>query len=139
MLLDQLKKDNIQARIQRDSVRNGILAIAITKCTLLITEKRAKNEEITDGDVLQIIQKLIKEVKEEGEAFKAAGREEKYQELLKQEEILNAYLPKMLTEEEIRTEIAKLEDKTMPSIMKHFKTNFQGKVDMSLVSKIARE
>jgi len=28
--------------------------------------------------------------------------------------------------------------KKRPNVMKHFKTNFQGKVDMGLVSKIAR-
>ena len=45
----------------------------------------------------------------------------------------------MLSEEEIRAEIAKLEDKSIPSIMKHFKANFAGKCDMGLVNKIARE
>ena len=44
----------------------------------------------------------------------------------------------MLTEEEIRKEISTLDDKSLPNVMKHFKTNFQGKVDMGLVSKIAR-
>ena len=40
--------------------------------------------------------------------------------------------------DEIRREIAKLEDKSMPSIMKHFKANFAGKVDMSLVNSVLR-
>lgn len=44
----------------------------------------------------------------------------------------------MLSEDEIRQEILKLEDKSIPSVMKHFKTNFVGKVDMGLVSKVAR-
>ena len=35
-------------------------------------------------------------------------------------------------------EIEKLDDKSMPSIMKHFKANFQGKADMGMVNKIAR-
>ena len=44
----------------------------------------------------------------------------------------------MLSEDEIRKEIDSLEDKSIPSIMKHFKVNFQGKVDMALVNKIAK-
>ena len=44
----------------------------------------------------------------------------------------------MLSEEEIKKEIASLEDKSLPAVMKHFKTNFAGKVEMGLVSKIAR-
>ena len=44
----------------------------------------------------------------------------------------------MMSEEEVRSEIKKLDDKSMPSIMKHFKANFQGKEDMGMVNKIAR-
>jgi hypothetical protein len=40
--------------------------------------------------------------------------------------------------EEIREIISTLDDKSMPSVMKHFKTNYQGKVDMKLVSNIAK-
>jgi len=138
MLFDQLKKDNMQAMKDHDAVKRGVLGILITKCQLLITEKRAINEDLVDADVLQIIQKLIKEVSEEAEAFKTAGREEKVIELNTQVNILKAYLPAMMSEEEIKAEIAKLDDKSMPNVMKHFKANFAGKVDMSLVSKIAR-
>ena len=104
-----------------------------------MTEKRGKGEELTDADVLQVLQKLIKEIDEEAIAFKNASRLEKYEELLKQKEILSKYLPKMLDEAEIREIINGLADKSMPSIMKHFKTNYQGKCDMSLVNKIARD
>ena len=38
----------------------------------------------------------------------------------------------------IDTEINKLDDKSVPNIMKHFKEKFVGKCDMSLVNKIAR-
>ena len=138
MLFEQLKKDNMTAMKERDAVKKNILSIAITKCQLVLTDKRGRGEELTDGDCLQVISKLIKEVEEEAISFKNAGREEKYQELLKQKEVISVYLPKMLGEDEIKAEIEKLEDKSMPSIMKHFKMNFQGKVDMSLVNKIAR-
>lgn len=139
MLFDQLRKDNIEAMKEKDTLKKNVLSIAISKCQLVITEKRGKGEEFTEGDCLTVIQKLIKEVEEEAIAFKNVGRLEKAEELDKQKEIMKLYLPKMLSAEEIKAEINKLEDKTMPSIMKHFKLNFQGKVDMGLVSKIARE
>jgi len=139
MLFDQLRKDNIEAMKAKDTLKKNVLSIAISKCQLVITEKRGKGEEFTEGDCLTVIQKLIKEVEEEAIAFKNVGRLEKAEELDKQKEIMKLYLPKMLSAEEIKAEINKLEDKTMPSIMKHFKLNFQGKVDMGLVSKIARE
>lgn len=138
MLFDQLKKDNMMAMKEKDALKKSAISMVIAKAQLIITEKRAKGEEITDGDMLVLIQKIVKEVNEEAEAFKAANRPEKVNELLKQKEILEGYLPKMLSEDEIRAEIAKLIDKSMPNVMKHFKTNFQGQVDMGLVSKIAR-
>ena len=51
---------------------------------------------------------------------------------------IQSYLPKMLTEEEIKNEILSLEDRSIPSVMKHFKEKFAGKVDMGLVNRIAR-
>ena len=45
----------------------------------------------------------------------------------------------MLSEDKIREIISSLEDKTLPSVMKHFKINYQGKADMKLVSTIAKE
>ncbi len=138
MLYDTLKKENLLALKEHNNTKRNILGIVITKSTLLMTEKRAKNEDLTDNDVLLIIQKVIKEVEDEANAFKQANRQEQYEELLRQKEILASYLPKMMDKEEIMKEIEKLEDKTLPSIMKHFKMNFTGKVDMSLVSEIAR-
>ena len=54
--------------------------------------------------------------------------------LMQQEVLAN----KWLSEEEIIAIINTLPDKTMPTIMKHFKSEYAGKVDMALVNKIAR-
>ena len=74
----------------------------------------------------------------EAENYKKAGNLEQSNTILEQKEVLVKYLPQMMSEEEIKAEIAKLEDKSIPSVMKHFKANFAGKVDMGLVNKIAR-
>jgi len=64
---------------------------------------------------------------------------ESVEEIEKQKAVIAKFLPKMMSEDEIRNEIAKLEDKKIPSVMKHFKTNFNGLCDMAVVSKIAKE
>ncbi|MCI5745093.1 MAG: GatB/YqeY domain-containing protein [Erysipelotrichaceae bacterium] len=139
MLYDTLKKDNLMALKEHDNNKRNILGVVITNATLLLTEKRSRNEELTDNDVQLIISKAIKSVEEEAQAFKMANREEKYLDLMKQKEILSAYLPKMLSKEEIIAEINKLTDHSIPTIMKHFKSNFMGKVDMGLVNQIAKQ
>lgn len=54
--------------------------------------------------------------------------------------ILKEYLPEQLTEEEIKDIIhSQLDWKNMWEVMSFFKTNYNGKVDMSLVSKLFRK
>ena len=138
MLYDTLKKDNLYALKDHNEEKRVALGIVITRATLLRAEKKASNEELKDEDVLLIIQKVIKEIEDEAEAFKNAGRDNKYQELLKQKKELEFYLPKMLDDSEILEIINTLEDKSIPSIMKHFKTHYLGKVNMSDVSRVAK-
>lgn len=138
MLIDEIKKANMYALKDKDSVARGIYSVIMNKYLLVTVDKREKGSEPTDEDLIQIIIKTLKELADEKEGYQKVGNEAKVNDILHQEEILKKYLPKMLSEEEIREEIAKMDDKSMPSIMKHFKANFQGKVDMSLVSKIAK-
>ena len=44
----------------------------------------------------------------------------------------------MLSNDEIKQIISSLEDKSIPAVMKYFKANYDGQVDMGLVNKIAR-
>lgn len=138
MLIDEIKKANVEAMKARDNTAKGIYSIIMNKYMLLSIEKKQKGEEATDVDLITIISKTLKELTEEKESYLKVNNLEKVNAIAHQEELISKYLPKMLTEEEIRKEISTLDDKSLPNIMKHFKTNFQGKVDMGLVSKIAR-
>lgn len=139
MLIDELKKAQMEALKTKDTLKRSVLQIVTGKVKLAEIEKRTKNESLTDDDVLLVINKVIKELDEEILAFKNANRLEKVEELMKQKQILEAYLPAKLTEEEIKEIINSLEDKSMPNIMKHFKLNYLGKCDMKLVNKLANE
>lgn len=139
MLIDELKKAQMEALKTKDTLKRSVLQIVTGKVKLAEIEKRSKNESLTDDDVLLVINKVIKELDEEILAFKNANRLEKVEELTKQKQILEAYLPAKLTEEEIKEIINSLEDKSMPNIMKHFKLNYLGKCDMKLVNKLANE
>lgn len=138
MLYDDLKKDNMLSIKNKDSAARGIYSIVINKCMLLSVEKKAKNETLTDEDVLNILSKTIKELDDEIESFKMANRKEQVQVLLKQQETLKKYLPQPLTEEEIKTIILHLPDHSLPTIMRHFKEKYAGKCDMKMVNQIAK-
>ena len=102
-------------------------------------EKKAAGEEMTDADVTKILQKTVNELIEEREGFVKAGRAETVASLDHQIETVKKYLPALLSEEEIKAIIEKLDDKTVPSVMKHFKTNYAGKVDMKLVGEVLKK
>ena len=139
MLIDEISKANIESLKARDQVARAIYSVILSKYKANEIELKAAGKEITDADLVKIITKTIKELDEEKESYEKAGRKEQAESISVQKSLIEKYLPKLMSEEEIRKIIASLEDKSMPSVMKHFKMNYDGKVDMSLVSKIARE
>ena len=138
MLIDELSKANIEALKSRDQVARAIYSVLLSKYKALDIELKAQGKEATDTDMVKLIAKTIKELDEEKASYEKAGRTEEVQNIETQKALIEKYLPKLMSEDEIRKEIDSLSDKSMPSVMKHFKLNFDGKVDMSLVSKIAR-
>ncbi|MBE6136099.1 MAG: hypothetical protein E7181_02380 [Erysipelotrichaceae bacterium] len=138
MLINDLQKANIEAMKAKDQDARSILSVVLTKYKLQEVEARAAGKELGDAELLSIIQKVLKELSDEKEGYAKVNNQERIDSITRQENVIKKYLPQQLSEDEIRAEIAKLDDKSLPNIMKHFKTNFAGKVDMSKVSQIAR-
>lgn len=138
MLIDEIKKDNVQAMKDKNTLARAIYGVVMNKVLLHGIECKKDGKEQTDADVVQILQKTIKELTEEKENYIKAGNETEANNIETQKDILTKYLPQMLSEDEIKNIIAGMEDKSIPSIMKHFKAEYAGKVDMGLVNRIAR-
>ena len=138
MIIDEIKKDNVQAMKDKNTLARAIYGVVMNKVLLAQIEAKKDGKELVDADVVQILQKTIKELTEEKENYIKAGNNNEAENIDAQKKIIEKYLPQMMSEAEIKAEINKLEDKSIPSVMKHFKANFAGKVDMSLVNKIAR-
>ena len=136
MLIEEIKKANIEAMKAHDQPKRTAYSIVISRYQTLLTS--GSNAAPNDADVVRIIQKFVKELEEEKQGYAAAGRKEAEAETQAQLDAVSAFLPKMMGEEEIKAIIASLPDHSMPAVMKHFKANYDGKVDMGLVSKIAR-
>ncbi|MBR2984608.1 MAG: GatB/YqeY domain-containing protein [Clostridia bacterium] len=132
------KKEKITAMKEKNRAAVSALEVVITKIMTATIDKRAKGEELSEADINTIIQKAEKELIEEREGYAKAGRTENVEALNAQLEVLKKYLPKLLSEEEVRAIILSLEDKSVPSVMKHFKANYAGKVDMKMVNTILR-
>ena len=139
MTLQELKKEKIVYMKAKNKDAVNALNALINKVMLQTIEKRKDGVELTEGDIDVLIQKTEKELLEEQLAFKNAGRDEQVQALENQLEVIRKYLPKLLSDDEIAEIISKLDDKSIPSVMKYFKANYNGKVDMKRVNIILRK
>ena len=138
MLYDEIKKANVQAMKDKDTVARSIYSVLLNKIMLENIKKREKGQEVDDADISNILQKTIKELSEEKENYLKVGNEKEVEEISRQIEIASSYLPKMMSKEEIAEVISSLPDKSIPFVMKHFKQNYNGKCDMRLVQEVLK-
>ncbi len=139
MILDEIKKANVQAMKDRDQNARAIYGVVMTKAMLEQVKKREKNEELTDADMVAILQKAIKELTDEGENYKKAGNDAQLALIETQKALIEKFLPQMMSEDEIYNVISGLEDKSIPNVMKHFKANYAGKVEMAKVQMVLKK
>ena len=138
MLYEDIKKANVQAMKDKDVVARSFYSVLLNKIMLEKIKKREKGEEVDDSDIANILQKTIKELDEEKDNYAKVGNSEEVASIARQIEIAKGYLPKQLTAEEIKEVILSLEDRSVPSVMKHFKANYNGKCDMKLVQEVLK-
>lgn len=136
MLIDEIKKANMMALKEHDNNKRSVYSIIISRYSELATNGSGK--EITDADVVSLLQKMKKELEEERLSYEKAGRKEQEEAIRLQLLAVEPFLPKQMSEDDIKAVIESLPDKSIPSVMKHFKANYAGQVDMSLVNRLAR-
>lgn len=139
MIIDELKKANIEALKNKQANKRNIISVVMNKYKLLEVEAKASGKEVGDEEMSKIIAKTLKELADEKAGYIENGNVDRVALIEEQEETIKAYMPKQLDETKIREIISSLEDKSIPNVMKHFKTNYAGLCDMGLVNKIARE
>lgn len=138
MLYEEIKKANVQALKDKDTVARSIYSVLLNKIKLEEIRKREKGEEIADADISNILQKAIKELEDEKSNYAKVGNSEEVAKISTQIEIASKYLPKMLDDAEIKEIIMSLDDKSIPAVMKHFKQNYNGKCDMRKVQEVLK-
>ncbi len=139
MIIDDIKKANIEAMKQKDTRARAIYSVIMNKHLLATVDARTNGKEVEDADMVRIISKTIKELEEERDNYAKVGNKEEVENIEYERKLLEKYLPKLLSREEIKAIIMKLDDKTVPSVMRYFKTNYNGQVDMKEVSIVLKE
>ncbi|WP_294382855.1 GatB/YqeY domain-containing protein [uncultured Clostridium sp.] len=141
MLKETLKKDEIAAMKARDKARVSVLRLVNSEIKSFEVNNR---ENISDENVIKIVEKSIKQNKEALEYAIKANDEDKIAEGKFAIEVLTPYLPKQLTEEvnvmlrEIITN-GNYTAKDMGNIMKEIMPKVNGKFDRSKINPMVKE
>tara|TARA_B100000073_G_C23381302_1_gene431187 strand:- start:40 stop:495 length:456 start_codon:yes stop_codon:yes gene_type:complete len=126
---------------------NSINTLRLIKSA--ITDKqislRGKQTDMTDMDILSLLQSLIKQRKDSIEAFEKANRKDLIDKEQAEIDIIRQFLPAQKNEDETKKIIENIikEDnlssvKDMGKLMNKIKSEFQGEIDMGIAGKIAK-
>ena len=144
MLSEQINEAIKAAMRAKDKVR--LSTLRDIKSKIMVEATAASGQEITDAVVLKICMKLHKQRKETYALYKEQGREDLAKEEREQAEIIEAFLPKMLSEDEIRAEVVETikaigasGPQDMGKCMGVLTKKLAGKADGKLISLIVRE
>ena len=103
----RIQADMVAAMKAKDSVKLASLR-AIKAAIMLAKTAEGATGEITDQDVVKIIQKLVKQRKESAQQYNDAGRPELAENELAEAAAMEVYLPKQLSESELKDALAKI-------------------------------
>ncbi len=104
MLFEQISKDIVAAMKAQDAVRRDTLR-NVKKYFLEAKTASGANDELTDEAALKILQKLAKQGRESANIYTEQGRADLAEEEMAQVRVIEAYLPKQLSEEELETRL----------------------------------
>jgi len=145
MLQETLQQDLTTAMRARDAVATSTLRLAIAACKEAAVAG-AEAKVLSDDEVLQLLTREVKKRDEAAEAYRSAGAEERASSELAERDVLARYLPKGLTEDEVRTTVERVmsaegftEQKQMGQAMKAVQAELAGRADGKLVASLVKE
>ena len=103
----RIQTDMVAAMKAKEVVRLASLR-AIKAAIMLAKTAEGGNGEVTDQEIVKIIQKLVKQRKESAQQYTDAGRPELAENELAEAAVMEVYLPKQLSEAELEAELTKI-------------------------------
>ena len=142
-LLDTINQDLKAAMLSKDVIVRDTLRMLIADIKRFEIDERV---EADDKKVSDLINKNVKQRRDSIAQFKSGGREDLVATEEEQLNVILKYLPEQLSEKEIQelvqdgiAAVSAESMKDMGKLMGHLKPIFEGKADMSIVSKLVKE
>jgi uncharacterized protein len=145
-LENKINADIRQAMLAKESQK--LEALRAIKAALLLakTSKEAVGGELPDEAGLKLLQKLIKQRQESADIYRQNGRTDLADQEMFQATVIENYLPRQLSEEEISAGLMKIITETgasgpkdMGKVMGSASREFAGKADNKLVADLVKK
>ena len=143
MLKEELMQDLKDAMKEKDTVKKD--TVQMVRAAILQIEKD-KGIEVTDEKIIEIIAKEVKGKKDALIDFEKGGRQDLIDQTNQEIEILNKYLPKQLSREEIEEKVKEIINrlgatsiKDMGPVMKEAKAEIGAAADGRTINEVVKE
>jgi uncharacterized protein YqeY len=142
-LLESITQDLKAAMLSKDVVTRDTLRMLISEIKKFEIDEKVEANDIT---ISTLINKNVKQRRDSIDQFKKGARDDLVATEQKQLDVILKYLPEQLSEDEIHAivkdginEVSAAGMQDMGKLMGHLKPKFEGKADMSIVSKFVKE
>ena len=144
-LIDKIDENYKNAIKEKDS--NSINTLRLVRSAIKDKQIsiRGKQENLSDGDVLSLLQNMVKQRKDSIEAFEKANRQDLIDKEKAEINVIETFLPEQKSEKETEEIIIKIikdnnfsSIKDMGKLMNLIKSNYTGVIDMGVAGKIAK-
>ena len=139
----KLQEDLKEAMKNKDNFKRDVIRFLMSALKQIEVDER---KELSDADIMKIIQKSLKQRDDAATAFKEAGREDLYEKEMSEASILKSYLPEQLSDDALKTLIAKhiqeqgiTQLKEIGKLMPILLNECEGVADGKRISMIAKE
>ncbi len=142
----KLQEELKQSMLAKDELRTSVLRLLLSAINYFEIQKGGAGYVATEEDVMSVISNQAKQRRDSIEEYKKAERPELADKEQKELDILQAFLPEQMGEEEVKkiveetisqTGAASIQD--MGKVMGALNAKLKGKADMSLVSNLVRQ
>jgi len=142
-LKEKLQQDLKDAMKAKDNVTRDTIRFLMSSLKQIEVDER---KELSDKDIIKMIQKSIKQREDSMQQYKDAGRDDLYEQEFAGVKILKKYLPKQLSDDELKVIIADIIKQTsatsvkdMGKVMGLAIKQTAGKADGKRINKIVKE
>lgn len=140
MLKQKLQADQLTAQKNKNQARLDTVRYIVSH---LKNKEIALQRELTDQEIISVLQKIKKELQESIDSFTKGGRTDLIQESQAQLDIVSSYLPPELSEKELEKEISLIVEKNKDLFAANPKTliglcvrELKAKADPSRISRV---